>query len=359
MPKKTLLLALAIAALTPPARSTGKALLLLSEVIPSPVRPLQVLPAPEFTTVELGDSTAELYPGRGRNTPGVVLIHGVAPGGPADPRVRGIAGALNRLGRTVLVPSLALGDQKLDRGDTALIREAVSYLSNRTDGKVLLLAFSFGAAYTLVALQEQPAIQSKVLSVATVGTYFDLVHLLQGVTTGKVEAANGVTGEWSPDPRAPKIVLQFLAKYLDASEAEPLVSAFERRDPAGLSPDARAVYDLMTNTDYRRTRALVAELPGGLGKMIDDLSPAGQMDRIRVPILAMHSRQDPASPPSESELLVQAIRPPAKASLTLVGSFRHVTPSTGTGLLKDAVPLIIFAARVIGTQESWLPRLGS
>jgi dienelactone hydrolase len=355
VPKKTLLLALAIAALTPPVRSTGKALLLLSEVVPSPVKPLHVLPTPGFSTIELGDSRAELYPGRGGNKPGVVLIHGVAPGGPADPRVRSISGALNQLGRTVLVPSLALGDQKLDRGDTALIREAVNYLSNRTDGKVLLLSFSFGAAYTLVALQEEPAIQSRVLSVATVGTYFDLVHLLQGVTTGKVEAANGVTGEWSPDPRAPKIVLQFLARFLQPSENEALVNAYERRDPGGLSPGARAIYDLMTNTDYRRTRALVAGLPGGLGKTMDALSPAGQMDRIQVPILAMHSRQDPASPPSESELMVEAVLPPAKASLTLVGSFRHVTPSTGTGLLKDAVPLIIFASRVMGTQERWLP----
>jgi pimeloyl-ACP methyl ester carboxylesterase len=353
VPKKTLLLALAIAAITPPVRSTGKALLLLSEVLPSPVKPLHVLPAPRFSTIQLADGAAELYLGRGGNKPGIVLIHGVAPGGPADPRVRQIAGALNQLGRTVLAPSLALGEQRLDMTDTARIRQAVDDLSERTDGKVLILSFSFGAAFTLVALQEEPAIQSKVLSVATVGTYFDLVHLLQGVTTGKVETAHGVADEWSPDPRAPKIVLEFLARYLNSAEARPLVDAYQNRDPSGLPPDARSIYDLMTNTDLRRTRAMVAALPGGLGKMIDALSPARRMGRIRVPILAMHSRQDPASPPSESELMVRAVRPPAEASLTLVGSFRHVTPSTGTALLKDAGPLILYGARVIGTQESW------
>jgi dienelactone hydrolase len=353
VPKKTLLLALAIAAITPPVRSTGKALLLLSEVIPSPVKPLHVLPTPKFRTIELPDGTAELYLGRGGGKPGVVLVHGVAPGGPADPRVRQIAGALNRLGRTVLAPSLALGKQRLDTDDTERIRHAVDYLSGVTDDKVLMLSFSFGAAFTLVALQEEPAIQSKVLAVATVGTYFDLVHLLQGVTTGNVETADGVTDEWSPDPRAGKIVLEFLARYLDRAEAQALMRAYENRDPAGLSSDARSIYDLMTNTDIRRTRALVGGLPAGLGKMMNDLSPADEMNKIRVPILAMHSRQDPASPPSESELMVRAVRAPGKGSLTLVGSFRHVTPSTGTGLLKDAGPLIVYAARVIGTQESW------
>jgi pimeloyl-ACP methyl ester carboxylesterase len=353
VPKKTLLLAMAIAAITPPVRSAGKALLLLSEILPSPVKPLHALPTPEFSTIGLGDGTAELYLGRGGNRPGVVLVHGVASGGPADPRVRQIAGALNRLGRTVLAPSLALGNQKLDPADTGRIREAVEYLSDRTGGKVLLLSFSFGAAFTLVALQEEPSVQSKVLSVATVGTYVDLVHLLQGVTTGKVETAEGITDEWSPDPSAPKIVLEFLAKYLVPSEADLLMKAYESRDPAGLSADARPIYDLMTNTDFRRTRALAAKLPGGLGKVIEDLSPAGGMGRIRVPILAMHSRQDPASPPSESELMIASLRPPAKGSLTLVGSFRHVTPSRGTGLLKDAGPLILFASRVMGTQESW------
>ncbi len=356
MRKKTLLLALAVAvvvaAVSPPVRSTAKSVLLLSEVVPSPVKPLHSLPAPRVSTISIRGSTADLYVGGNRDMPGIVLVHGVARGGPADPRVREIATGFNRLGRTVLAPSLALGDQRLDPRDPERIRRAIEYLSDFSKQKVLVLAFSFGAGFTMVALAQEPEIQSKVLGVVTVGTYYDLVHLLEGVTTGRVTTATGASDEWRPDPRAPRLVVEFLGKYLVPGEADELVQAYDRRDPSGLSLAATAIYRIMTNTDHRRTRSLVSQL-GEFGQAITDLSPAGKMDKIRVPLLAMHSREDPASPPSESAFLVEAVRPHAEASLTLVGSFRHVTPARGTGLLRDAIPLINFTRKVFAMQESW------
>ena len=264
-----------------------------------------------------------------------------------------MATGLNRLGRMVLAPSLGLGEQRLDRKDPARIRQAIEYLSKATGDEVMVLAFSFGAAYALVALEEEPAIQSKVLELATVGTYFDLVHLLQGVTAGRVNAPGGVTDEWRPDPRAGLAVTEFLAKYLPGEHGAALVTAYKARDPEGLSEFARPVYDLMVNTDPARTRELVDRLPFGIGATLAELSPASRIDRITVPVRAMHSRQDPASPPSESELLVQSLRPPAEGSLIKVGSFRHVTPAKGVALLKDAGPLIGYAANVLKPQERW------
>lgn len=352
MPRKTLIviLALAAGAATPGVRSTGKALLLLTEVLPSPVKPLNWVAEPRFTEVKLKDGTADLYEGR-KDLPGLLLVHGVSPGGPRDPRIQGIAKGLSRLGRTVLAPSLALGDQKLDRTDPARIRQGIEYLSEKTGGKVMILSFSFGSAFTLVALEEDPSIQSKILEVATVGTYFDLVHLLQGVTTGRVAAPGGETDEWSPDPRAGKAVTEFLAGYLQEPERSDVVEAYEKRNPTGLGPGARAIYDLMVNDDPAKTRGLVEGLPLGLGQIIADLSPADGIEKITVPIQAMHSRQDPAAPPSESALLIDSLKDPKQGTLTRVGSFRHVTPAKGVGLLKDAGPLIGFAAGVLRVQE--------
>jgi pimeloyl-ACP methyl ester carboxylesterase len=351
--RKGLILALALSAgaATPPVRSTAKSVLLLGEML-APVKPLSLAPEPRRSVVKLEDGSADLYEGR-RTMPGVVLVHGVAPGGPADPRIVQVAKSLNRLGRTVLAPSLALGEQRLDRTDTARVRQAIDHLYEATGSKVLVLAFSFGAASALVAMEEKPDIQDKVLELATVGTYFDLVHLLQGVTTGRVNTRDGSTGEWTPDPRAGKAVTEFLASYLPAPDERAVIDAYDRRNPEGLSPAARAVYDLMVNTDAERTRKLVADLPAGLGDLLADLSPASRIDRIRIPINAMHSRQDPASPPSESALLIDSLEPPATGRLTRVGSFRHVTPSTGAELLKDAVPLIGFVSRVFRPQERW------
>jgi pimeloyl-ACP methyl ester carboxylesterase len=354
VPRKTLILALALAAgaATPAIRSTGKALLLLSEVVPSPVKPLQWTGPPRVSKVALPDGTADLYEGKS-SMPGVVLVHGVAPGGPADPRMRSMATGLNRLGRVVLAPSLAMGEQRLDLKDPARIRQAIEYLSKATGDKVMVLAFSFGAAFTLVALEEEPAIQSKILELATVGTYFDLVHLLQGVTAGRVNAPGGGTDEWRPDPRAGLAVTEFLANYLPGEHGPAVVTAYKARNPEGLSGFARPIYDLMVNTDPARTRELVDRLPFGIGATLAALSPASRINRITVPVRAMHSRQDPASPPSESELLVNSLRPPAEGSLTKVGSFRHVTPATGVALLKDAGPLIGYAAGMLKAQEGW------
>lgn len=354
MARKGLILALALTAgayAVQPVKSTAKSVLLLTEML-APVKLLHLLPDPRVSVVDLPDGKADLY--EGRNTmPGVVLVHGVAPGGPADSRIVDVAESLNRLGRTVLAPYLGLGDQRLDRTDPARIRQSIDYLEEKTGDRVVVLAFSFGAAFSLVAMEQEPEIQDKVRSMATVGTYFDLVHLLQGVTAGRVNAPGGMTDEWSPDPRAGKAVTEFLADYLPSADEKELVEAYEERNPEGLSPPARAIYDLMVNTNPARTRELVAALPAGLGDLIDDLSPAARIDRIRIPIEAMHSRQDPAAPPSESALLVASLEPPASGRLTRVGSFRHVTPAKGVGLLKDVGPLVGFGARVFGVQDRW------
>lgn len=346
-----LVLALTTGACIQPVRSTTKASLLLAQML-APVKPLGLLPEPRVSEVALRDGRAALYEGRS-TMPGVVLVHGVAPGGPADPRIVEVARSLNRLGRTVIAPYLGLGEQRLDRTDTARIRQSIDWMESKTGDKVLVLAFSFGAAFSLVAMEEEPGIQDKVLEVVTVGTYFDLVHLLQGVTAGRVDAPGGLTDEWSPDPRAGTAVTEFLANYLGRDDENALTAAYEDREPGGLSPAARAIYDVMVNTDPARTRELVAALPAGLGALIADLSPAARIDRIRVPVQAMHSRQDPAAPPSESALLVASLKAPATGRLTKVGSFRHVTPAKGFGVLKDIGPLVGFVSRVIGAQERW------
>lgn len=317
-----------------------------------PVKPLQILPDVRARPIELPSGSADLYQSSDRTMPGVLLVHGVAPGGPREPRMQQIAAGLNKVGRTVLAPSLALKNQQLDPQDTDRIRDGIDHLAELTGGKISILAFSFGAAYSLVALQQEPRIQSKVLQVATVGTYFDLVHLLQGVTTGRVAASGGGLEEWIPDPTADEIVIEFLAGFMGPQQQN-LIDAYTERDPAGLSPPARSIYDLMVNDDPGRTRALVAGLPGVLPEAIDRLSPSNAMDRISVPIRAMHSREDPAAPPSESELMIKALGPPATGSLTLVGSFRHVTPDRGKGLLTDTVPLVGFVSDVLRVQEGW------
>src|SRR6267143_2989613 len=126
---------------SPPARAGVKGLLLVPEVIPSPAHPLSLItPSPRRSLVHLADGEADLYRPRAlvgfAAAPGVVLIHGANPGGKDDPRIVGLAEALARAGRRVLVPQLTLRLQRLDPNDPLRIREAVSFLAGRTPAKV-------------------------------------------------------------------------------------------------------------------------------------------------------------------------------------------------------------------------------
>jgi pimeloyl-ACP methyl ester carboxylesterase len=339
-----------------PSRSLAKAALLLSDVVPSSVKPLRALThEPVVTPIELPFGPADLYHRPGRDLPGIVLIHGANPNGRADARVRMLASALARIGRSVLVPGLAMGEHRADFGDLQRIRSAIAYHAGLTGERVVVLAFSFGAAFTLVALEEEPDAQDHVRALATVGTYYNLVNMLAGVTTGRVHYEDELVA-WEPSADAPRAITEFLGMFLDPADADALMEAYDAGDPAGLGADPLAVWALMSNRDPRLTRELVRSLPQRLVDMCDELSPATRIARIRVPVWALHSREDPAAPPSESVRLVRALESRVEARLTVVDLLRHVTPTGNVATwIHEGGALLQYAARLVKAQESFLP----
>ncbi|MCW3035445.1 MAG: Alpha/beta hydrolase family protein, partial [Actinobacteria bacterium] len=174
---------LAALAATPRGRSALKGALVLSEVLPSPLHPLSwASRRPRASRIDLPHGPADLYEGRS-GAPGIVLVHGANAGGIDDPRVRDLAQAFCRVGRTVLAPSLVLAERRMDADDGLRILDAIDELADRT-GPVVVVAFSYGGALALCALAQRPSIQARVRSLATIGTYYDVVHLIEGVTTG-------------------------------------------------------------------------------------------------------------------------------------------------------------------------------
>jgi pimeloyl-ACP methyl ester carboxylesterase len=340
---------------SPPARAAVKGLLLVPEVIPSPAHPLSLFtPTPRRSPVHLADGEADLYRPRGlAAAPGVVLIHGVNPGGKDDPRIVGLAEALARAGRRVLVPQLSLRFQRFDLTDPVRIREAVSFLAGPARDKVGVLAFSYGAGLTLVALADQPAIQGHVAFVATVGTYFSLFDLLQGATTGTVPY-RGATVTWKPDPRAPELAAEQLEEFLGPTDGGALAASLKTGDPTGLAPAPRSVYDLLANRDPTRFNLLAGRLPGPLTDRLAALSPVRSVGRVVVPVLALHARTDQASPPTESRALIDALKGRVMTRLAIVGDLSHVTPTLSILRdLRDALRVADFASTAMRAQEGW------
>lgn len=342
-------------AASPAGRAAIKGTLLLGEILPSPLHPLSRLTrAPSLRRLSLAHGPADLYERRG-GAPGMVLVHGANIGGIDDPRIQGLAGAFARVGRSVLVPSLNLAERRLDLVDLERILDAIAWQADRT-GSVVVVAFSYGGALTLSAVAERPAIQGRIRAVATLGTYFDIVHLIQGVTTGQV-LVRGTLHPWRPPEAAAEQALPLLASFLGGDDAAAIGAGLAAGSGDGLPAGARAVYDIITNTDPLRTAALAEALPAPIREVLDRLSPARHAGAIRVPVYALHSRVDPASPAVESAELVAAVRAADRSRLTLVGGMRHVTPAGGVlRQLSDLPALIRYAARLLAVQEPWLPR---
>jgi pimeloyl-ACP methyl ester carboxylesterase len=326
----------ALVAATPRGRSALKGALVLGEVLPSPLHPLARFSRPsKVRRLDLPHGRADLYEGR-PGAPGVVLVHGANPAGIDDPRVARLAETFCRVGRTVLAPSLVLAERRFDPDDGLRILDAVEELAGRT-GPVVVVAFSYGGALAVCALAERPRVQARVRCLATVGTYYDVVHLIEGVTTGNV-CVNGALHPWHPPAVAMDQVRPLLSDFLGGRQPEVVEAILANRDP-------------------RRTAALLAELPADVRAVLDRVSPAHHVDRIRVPHFALHSRVDPAAPAIESAQLVAAVRRRARARLTLLGSMDHVTPvGTVLGWLRDAPGLLRFASSILRTQERGLLR---
>lgn len=351
-----LLIALLVAGASPPVRSRAKGTLIAIEAFDLAVRPLTwtTLP-PHERDIDLSSTRGDLYRARGfSKQAGIVLVHGANPDGKDDPRVVDLARAVARAGRRVLVPQLGLRHERLDRHDTTRIRDAIAWLAS--DGPVGVLAFSYGAGLTLVALGDQPSAQEDVAFVATVGTYYDIRHVAQGVTTGTVPYGRE-TVPWEAHPEAREVLARQLAFLLGSKKGALLRRAWEGRAPNDLPPDVRSVYEWLVNRRAERVDALTDRLPRDVRRLAADLSPSRVVHRIRVPVIALHARDDPASPPTESRLLVEALEGRVDTRLVEVGILRHVTPTKSPlRALREGGKIASLAGEILRAHEGW-PRL--
>jgi pimeloyl-ACP methyl ester carboxylesterase len=335
----------------PPVQARGKALAVLAEAVGIDF-PRPFAPQIRRTDVSLDGVTGYLYAPE-RPSPPILLIPGAAPLGKDDPRVVRLARSLARAGRVVFVPDLALYQRRFEEQDIdRIVRSALALGSHPAcEGKVLLLGISYGGSFALVAAADD-RVRGRLAQVATFGAYFDLVGVIQAVTTGS-SLIDGIPVPWNGHPLSRTILEEHAIPLAPRPERPALRAALASGQPGDLSSEARAVFDLLRNTDPERTPELASKLPDQAREFLADFSPSSVAGRLDVPVIAMHSTDDPAVPYGE---LIRLRRALPEARVVTVSSFRHVDPSTSapggwTALVADAWDAWRFTSWLLEAQE--------
>jgi pimeloyl-ACP methyl ester carboxylesterase len=348
------LMAVVVAAvsLVPGLRAGAKSSALLPEgfglAVPRPLA-ADVVRTEERLDGVLGDLYAS-----GDGAPPMLLLPGAAEDGRADDRVIQLAEAVARSNRTVFVPELSLFERELDVDDLDRVARSTAALSERTgDQPVVMLGFSFGGSLALVAAADERA-KPVVRLVATFGSYADLIGVMQAVTTG-VSIVDDQRLSWDVPDLAAEVVPEIAADLVPDGERDALTAALEGDESGNdLPSESAAVHALLTNDDPERTYPLAERLGPTARDVLAAYSPAEVADRLTdVPVLAAHSRDDPAVPFAE---LLRLARVLPHADTLSVDSFDHVDIETGgdpVGLVRDLTTSWAFVRRLMAAQERW------
>jgi acetyl esterase/lipase len=270
--------------------------------------------------VALDGVTGDLY-APGRPSPPILLVLGAAQRGTDDPRAVRLARSLARAGRVVFAPDLTLAERRFDPADLDRIARAVVALDRRpeTVGPVVMLGISYGGSFALVASAD-PRVSGRVARVAVFGAYWDLIGVIQAVTTG-VSIAGGERVPWEGHPMARDLLMHHAVELAPPPDQVGLRAALDGGDPAGLSPAARAIFDLLRNRDPAMVEELADRLDPEGRSVLERFSPSSVADAIDASVVAMHSTDDPAVPYGEALRIKDAV---PGAQLISVRSFRHV-----------------------------------
>ncbi len=274
----------------------------------------------------------------------LLLIPGAAEQGKDDPRLVAFARSLARAGFAVLVPDFpSFRALQVHSGNIDEIADTFGWLAAHTDlapaAGAGMVAFSYAAGPAILA-SLRPELRDRVDFIFAVGAYYDLREVLMFFTTGWFTHE----GQWRyirPNDYGKWIFVLSNLERIPAQD-RPVVAEMARRmmydleadlyDLAErLTPEGRAIYAFVTNTDPQQAPELLRRLPEEILGEIGALDLAGaDLRALRADLLLVHGRNDDIIPFSHSLSLAQAL-PAGQAEVFLVQGLLHVDldPSPG------------------------------
>ncbi|HEY3217822.1 MAG TPA: hypothetical protein VGK15_01900 [Candidatus Limnocylindria bacterium] len=319
--------------LGPLARGTIVVLDVYSSALTGHNAAAALTPAPRVSdeTLSLAGEPSRVtwwVPGVGDRHPGILVVNGASTLGNDDPETRRISDALARAGYLVMLPEFAfLKDARLERAAPSRVDAAFAALLRRDDvdrEHVGGFGFSVGGGILFAAAERPGAALGRARYLGALGAFFDIRTYLASVVTG-TQVRGGRPEPWIPDPEArlklPIGAAQALGDPRDRDRVVELIRAgggpLPPDAPSDVGDEARALWSVLSATDYDRALMAVDALPAGLRETFATLSPSTRWDTLRVPIYWLHDEGDRFEPVSEAERAFAAVHPgPTRLRLT-------------------------------------------
>lgn len=326
-----------------------------------PIREEVWLDAPEGR----GRLVADVYRPKDGDAHGAMIISvGAAPKIRDHPGIVRLSNAAARAGIVVMIPQLyyPFPENVLPEDVAGLvdafgtnIQEIVAsyqWLSEQPyvdPDRVGIFGASAGGGIALIAAAD-PRISDDVDFVAALGTYYDMVDLVNAITTESI-SYNGESEPWEPRVRTVRVLHRSLISFLPETSDRDILTRIlvdgdssAEKDVPLLSDLGRDVYDAFREKDTERVLAFWSEMSPQDVSNLRNISPSTTIASFNTDLFIMTDRSDPYIPYVESRRLRDAV--PQNGNHTYYAEFNflnHVelsSPGNPFAFLVDLVKLI-------------------
>ena len=305
-----------------------------------------------------GTIRARLYIPQGvSNAPGMVIVHGVHHLGIEEPRLVRFARAMSASGFRVMTPELAaLADYRVDPQCIALIGYSARSLSADIGQRVGVLGLSFAGGLSLLAASD-PQYAPYIRSVISVGAHDDLERVSGFLISNSIQRPDGSTLQMAAHEYGPLVLIySHVEDFFPAADVNVARDALRlllweqvddsRKQAERLSAPSRQKMDLLYKHDVE---ALDSEMKQAIVRHRADMapvSPHGNLQTLRVPVLLLHGAADNVIPPSELLWLEQDVPPGTLKNALISTAISHVSME-GEPSFADQFRLVHFMAQML------------
>lgn len=289
--------------------------------------------------------------------PVALVLHGVHPRGIDEPRLRAFARGLASVGVEVHTPELP--ELAAFQAEPQLISDIAHCASalQRAHGGRRVGAFGISfAGGLLLAAATRPEASEALDYVVALGAHHDMRRLARYYAGVTVAGPDGEPAPPSPHPYGGRILASLYAEDLFGAEAETARVALtlhltERyRDAASmraqLSPKAQARFDAVLTRPSPELQPLLLSAAQGHAEAFSQLSPAGRLAGLRVPVFLLHGKDDPVVPSTETEWLAREVPKSALRMVLVTPALRHAE-GAGLSAARDTAQLLGFLSAVL------------